>query len=321
LFIAHCSLLIALCSLLLFLSCQTVPKTSGPLQGIIPLEPGAIVYIYADVQAARPVLELLPISQLKDKQAAQIFDKTRTVQAALYPPESGRRFQLAARGKYPSSQAALAFWFSKDWKKKRSHTGANYWYSQTERLSVAMSARQTYVSASLGVTTGDVPADPFSSGLQSPAEFEEAKSSSALACWLVNPGLLVDKIFASMNLPLQLPAKQIYISLFPLAGGKAETEVTKPMQKYEVLLCIETPSENQARLIANSMALLRLFSGAPSTSSPSADGSDILSALLLANAPVQDGSKLKIKSAPLSLQELALLFKQFSLYSSATIAK
>jgi hypothetical protein len=291
------------------------------MQGIIPLDPGALVYIYADVQAARAVLELLPIGELKDKRVVQMLDKTSRVQAALYPPESGRRFQLAAWGKYPSSQAGLAFCFSKDWKKKRSHTGANYWYSQAERLSVAMSARQAFVSASLGAAIGDASADPFGSGLQCPAEFEEAKSSSALACWLVNPGPLVDKIFASMNLPLQLPAEQIYLSLFPLAGGEAEALEKGPVQKYEVLLCIETISANQARLIANSIALLRLFSGPPSASSPSTDVSGILPALLSANAPVQDGSKLKINSAPLSLQELALLFKQFSLYSMATIAK
>jgi hypothetical protein len=310
LFTIHCSLLIALCSLLI--SCQTVPKTSGPMQGIIPLEPGAIVYIYADVQAARPVLELLPIRELKDKRVVQMLDETNTVQAAMYPPESGRLFQLAAWGKYPNGRVGLAFCFSKDWKKKRSHTGANYWYSQAERLSVAMTARQAFVSASMGDASpqNDVQ-DPFSTGLQSPAEFEEARAS-AFACWLVNPGPLVDKIFASMNLPLQLPAEQIYISLLPLAGGKAEDVGTEPVQKYEVLFCIETPSENQARLIANSIALLRLFSGALSTSSPS--GSDILSALLLANAPVQDGSKLKIKSAPLNLKEFALLFEQFSLY-------
>jgi hypothetical protein len=282
---------------------------------MIPLDPGAAVYLYADVQTARPVLELFPIAELKDKRAAQMLDKTSTAYAALYSPKSGRRFQLVAWGKYPKAQADIAFFFTKDWKKRRSHTGSNYWYSRAERLSVAMTAGQAFISA----TQKDAPernnmlSDPFGSGLQGTVEFKEARKGSTLACWLMNPGPLVDNIFASMNLPLQIPAEQIYVSLFLAAGTKAPANENDPAQKYEVLLCIKTPSANQAQLIAGSISLLRLFSGVSSVIGSS--GPDILSALLLANAPVQDGSKLKIKSAQLGIKELSLLFEQISLYS------
>ena len=307
-----------------FFSCQTAPKIPEPFQdSFIPLNPGATAYLYADVQAARPVLEILPIDELKDKRLAQILDQTRTVLAAQYPAESGRpedgepkngqHIQLVAWGKYPKAQADLAFAFNKDWKKKRSANGFPYWYSKTDKLSVAMTARRAHVSLN------DTSADPFGLNLPSTAEFDEACKGAALACWLANPGPLLDNIFASMNLQLQLPAEQIYLSIFPMAGKDnniKDNNINEKelMQKYQVLLCIKTSNANQARLIANSLSLLRFFSGA-SANSPPSGGSDIVLALLLANAPVQDGSKIKIKSAPLGLTDLALLFKQISLYS------
>ncbi|GHV95178.1 hypothetical protein AGMMS50293_14980 [Spirochaetia bacterium] len=272
--------------------------------GYIPLEPGAQVYVFADVQNARPILDLVPIGELDDKQSKQMLDLTSSAVAALYPAESGRRFQLTAWGKYPSSRAGMAFGMSRGWKKQRSVSGAPYWYSAGSGLSVFLKAKQAFAAASVNATPGD----PFtaSPGTELPEGLDEFRRGALIACWLEKPGPMINRIFERMQIPLQLPAERIFISLFP---------VPEQERQYQALIRIRTPSATQARALVTLIAMARAFGAVPTAASGEPDAQTVLMAVLFANAPAQDGPNLNIKSAVLSEKEIALLFSLFQIYS------
>ena len=121
-----------LCSLFFF-SCQTAPKITdeAQLQTTVPLDIGASVYLFANVNEMRFIFDLLPIEELKDNQVRQMLDRTGFAAAALFPEDSGRQYQITAWGKYPSSGAAMAFSFNKGWKKQRAPQGYTYWVIHT----------------------------------------------------------------------------------------------------------------------------------------------------------------------------------------------
>jgi hypothetical protein len=283
-----------------------MPTLPDPLQeetALIPLEPGALIYLLADVKAARPILDLIPIQEMNAKESKRMLDRTQSAAAALYPPESGRRFQLTGWGSYPSFQADMAFGTNKYWKKQRSAGGFPYWYSEYSRLSIALKPGQVFVLASLD----NAPAEPFTaaSGIKAPEGFAEFRRGALLSCWLENPGPTVNRIFTAMQIPLQLPAERIFVSLFSAPGQK---------DQYEALLRIQVPSDTQARALVTLFTLARAFVGA----APAGDAPPALAALtaaLFANPPVQDGQNLNIKTAVLTEKEIALLFNLFSVYS------
>ncbi|GHV51750.1 hypothetical protein AGMMS49579_07730 [Spirochaetia bacterium] len=120
----------------------------------LPLEPGALVYMFADMDEARPILNRMFTAYAPQPKAAEILDQTRYAVLAMFPPESGRNVQAVAWGKYPSAGAGFFFTFSKDWKKCKSITGKSYWYSDQDGLSVALNAGQAFVA------TGAAPCPP-----------------------------------------------------------------------------------------------------------------------------------------------------------------
>ena len=141
------------------LSCQSTPKTTFTMpdeNSSIPLDAGALGYIFIDVKNSRPILEYINFSGMNDKQFQPILDVTQFAAAALYLPLSPRRYQLAAWGNYPSSRAKMALGASKDWEKIRSPiSGDWYWYSEQQKLSIAINQKQAFVLA----VRGNSPAD------------------------------------------------------------------------------------------------------------------------------------------------------------------
>jgi hypothetical protein len=309
------------CLAALFVSCASAPKTPDPVLGggrIIPLEEGATVYLFVDAKGARPVLDLIPIRELSEKQTRQMLDKTKTAVAGLYPAESGRRFQLVSWGSYPGS-AGIALGASKDWKKQRSAGGLPYWFSPLSRISLALNARQAYVAASLS----ENPGDPFSPGIEVPPDFDEFRRDAVLACWLEKPGDRLNNILGALELPLQIPAERMYISLFRAAhqgaseNGKKESAAGQGADAggFEALVRIETAGSSQAKALVTLISMAKIFA----SNLGEADGPAVLAAILFANPPVQDGNKLTIKTSALSEKDIALLFSLFSVYSDQII--
>ena len=283
----------------LLLSCQSAPKVTDfalmETNGV-PLDPGASVYVLADAKQARPVLDILPFEELKDKQTRQMLDKTDFIAAALFPKESGRRFQIAAWGSYPSSGAAMAFNMNKNWKKQRSAAGYSWWYSRANGLSIALSPKQAFAAAS----TDNAPIDPVTAapGVEMPegfGEFRKAASgslSAILSCWFDNPSLVINRILSTGGIPINVPAEKLFIVLFP-----AEED------RYEAAIRIQFESVSQARGIAAIFAIAINFLPDESDSS--------LAAIFFANPPVQNGRSLDIKTGVLSKTEIAQLFSFF----------
>jgi len=277
---------------LLFLSCQTIPKTADAFlknANSLPLEAGASVYIIADVKKARPIIDILPIEELKDKQTKQMLDKTAFLAAALFSRESGKRFQLAAFGNYPSSQADFALSVSSGWQKQRSQTGGSYWYSQANRLSIALDRRQAFIASSLK----NDPYDPLTPppGKEIPEGFQEFRNNSPLSFWLENPAPVVNRILSNAAVPLRSPIQGLFVNLLP------STE-----KRHEALIRLQFENPSHARGMA---ALLNLASGFASNE---------LSKIFFANPPVQNGSGIDLKTAPLGETEIALFFSLFQIF-------
>jgi hypothetical protein len=273
----------------------------------IPLDTGALGYIFADVKNARPILEYVSFNGMDNKQLQQMLDVTQFAAAAVYPPQSPRRYQLAAWGSYPSSRAKMALGFSNDWKQIRSpSSGAMYWYSGQQRLSIAINAKQAFVLAVSGNSSADAPStDPFSAapGVTAPEGFGTFSKDAVLSCWFDNPGPVINEKLQAMGIPFEFPAQRVFISLFPVH------EEQQQEQRYQAHLKIQVAGETQARGLATVFNLARNFLVPQGNS----DGAAILASILFANPPVLEGKNLNITTAALSGKELALLFKMFSL--------
>jgi len=278
---------------IIFISCQTAPKTLDISldDGYLPLEGGASVYLIAE-QDALPVLKQIMFNDINNKQIQQMIDQTTLAVAAVYVTpneETGKstsRYRLTAWGSYPASRAKMAFGSSKDWKKQRSAlSGYDYWHSPQNGLSIALTGRIALVATA---AAEEEPPDPFSAapGTEIPEDFDVFREGSILSCWLTDPGPAINKKIAQMGVPLEIPAQRLFISLFRLDE-----------QKYIAHLQIQLPSASHAGMLTVMFAFARNF----------------LPPELSANLPEQDGNNLNITTAPLTVGEIALLLKTFSL--------
>jgi hypothetical protein len=304
-------LLIVLFSLFVVF-CKTAPETAGfafEEADIIPLEAGAFAYILTDVQNTKSFLDV------HDKYLQQIVDATHYTAAAFYLPSETRRYHLAAWGSYPSSRAKMALGAHKDWKKQRSAvTGYEYWHSENDQLSVALTSNQVFISA----VRAKEPSDPFPAGPGTviPEGFNEFRRGAVFSCWLENPSSLIGQRLAEMGITLEIPAEQVFFGIFPLSG---RTDSAAGLQ-YESVLKIKLPSETQAAAIATVLSFTRgLFS--LRANPPHAEQGEgisgiftLLTSLLFANSPEQDGRTLTIKTNALDSENISLLFKSFSLW-------
>jgi hypothetical protein len=317
-------LLIFLFSLFTFFafSCQTMPKSSDPFMSesnSIPLESGAFAYVIADVPKAMPILNQTDLLKMQTKQLQQMLDKTSSAVIAMYLPQSEKRFRLVSWGNYPVFGAKMALGFNQDWKKQRSKaTGAAYWYSAKEGLSVALDKGQAWVLSA----EGNTPLEPFSagaglSGTPIPEGFNEFSKGAILSCWLNEPGPLINQKLQEMGFPIEIPAEKIFVSVYPTAENQ-----------YEAFLRLQVSSATQARALVSVLTLARTFlllsaldesggnhaGGGPNGSSTANNGSfELLQAIFFANSPVQDNNYINIKTAILSSTGVALLFNLFSL--------
>ena len=290
--------LLILLLLLLFLSCKSAPNVfdAHSAETTIPLDTGALAYVFADVKKARPILDLLPLEELNNKQTKQMIEKTDFFAAALFLPESGRRFQIAAWGNYPSLRANMALSFNKKWKKQSGGTGS-YWYSAEDKLSIALDSRQAFAASWL-----DKISDPLASapGIKAPEGFGELGRGTVLSCWLNDPAHTINKKLEEIGIPFDIPAEKILIGIFPVHKD------TEPV-RYEARLRIDLHSGGQAR----ALAMLLLFANNVLSFEKDAGVLSVIRAFLFANPPVQDGRSLDIKTDLLSEAEIALLFSLF----------
>ena len=279
----HYSLL-TLFFILLFVSCQTAPKVPGinlETADSLPFESGAYTYIFADAKRARPIIDLLPIEELNNNETRQLLDRTRFFAAALFSQGNGRRYQIAAQGSYPSSSAAVAMSANKNWQKRRSGSGGEYWYSPSNGVSVLIGASYAYAAASYS----NDPFEPYTPppGVVIPKGFNDFRKGSPISCWVTSPLVLLNKMFAG------LPVKSIvslFFNLFPM-----------PEEKYQAIIRLQFENTSHAKGMAVLLSLASGFS------------SDPLLSAFLTNPPAVNGTALDIRSTPLGEKEIKALLK------------
>jgi len=288
--IFHSSLLILIVSFLL--SCQTMPKAQDTFLEdikILPLGSGASAYIFANAQKARDILELLPLEELKDPQTKQMMDRTGYFVAALFPPETGKRFQLAAWGNYPNVQAGFAFTFDKNWKKQRSQAGGSYWYSSVSGLSLSIDSKKALAASSLTAQPFDLLDNK--GGAQVPEGFNEFRGNADLSCWLVNPGDTITRMLSEAGLPIRFPVLQLFFNLITVSPGR-----------YEAVIRLQFDNPTQARGMAAVINLASSFGLA---------GSNFIASLFISNPSSQSENNLDFFTNILSDQEIITLFNLF----------
>jgi hypothetical protein len=284
--ISSCGAGLIIFLLISLISCKTIPtspKINLEKANSLPFEKDAFAYIFADAKKARSIIELLPLEELKNKETKQMLDRTRFFAAALFSQDSGRRYQLAAQGNYPRSQADFALSLNKSWQKRRSSSGVEYWHSPSSGVSILLGATYAYASASLT----NEPLEPFTPtpGIEIPDGFNEFRKGAPLSCWIANPSVFLNRMFA--GLPVQ-SVKSLYVNLLPA-----------PEKKYEAVIRLQFENPSHARGLS---VILALASGFSSSSNP-------LLSTFLHNLPVVNGNNVDIKSMPLGEKEIKILLE------------
>jgi hypothetical protein len=284
-----------------------------------------MLYLVAEVPQARSLLDRISIEGLAKEDAGQILDRTRYAAIAIFPPNSGKRLQAAAWGNYPSFGAGLAFATARDWKKRRSSAGP-FWYSAERDISLAFNKVQAFaalgpVEGGAEITAGTGPAaGPYTQGpgVPIPGTFNAFREGSCLALWMENPAEPLGRFLEGLRLPIRIPAEEFLAALVPLispeespgfSGKAAGPGGAGP--RYEIRLRIKAPSEVNARTLMTLFSTARIFI----SRAGDAGYSELLS-LLFARPPEQEGPYLKLRSAPVSEEDIALLFILFSIYSA-----
>jgi hypothetical protein len=257
-------------------------------EGFIPLRENAFVYIFADVKKMGPIIDVIPVNQLKNWQAALAIDRTEIALVALFTGDTGLYFQIVGFGSYPSLAVTLGLFFHRNWKYVFSRRG-NYWSSETDRLSVRFSSKEIYaVSWRRNQPQADpVPQEP---GIRMPEGFtafrHRSGESAPLSLWLDNNNSILDRMFNAEGITTNLPIERLFLNLYHLEDN---------LFKADLIL--------QAR----SSALVRNFT----TSLSSTGSGSVLNALFFANPPVQNGRNLEFQSALLSETEIVSLMRIF----------
>ena len=305
--------------IMLFISCVTTPKTSipidDPLNELSLLPAGAKLYFWADAVNGRPLLDVLSFEGTSGKDAEQILDNTSSAVAAIFPSaiSQDRRFFIAALGNYPSFSANFSFTFSRSWKKQKSSSGANYWYSKANDLALSLGSK-------LALVSNIDPLSHFSPEI-SPHGFKdfqiEYQNEMVLCGWMNNPQESINNFITSMEIPIQIPAEDFYF------GINKTIEAAEP---WELVFRIKTASAIHARSLVSLFSIARLFISRGMVTQEEIQEEIIekemylspqeAAVLLFANVPELNGEYLTIRTDSLNEGRIALLFNLFSLHSN-----
>jgi hypothetical protein len=308
-------------TLLILAGCASAPKTPEfSFEGPLPLDSGALVYLVADVPLARPFLDLFSIGGLRKEETAQVLDRTRYAAAAVFPPDSGRRFQAVAWGAYPSFGARLALTGDWGWKRGRAAAGS-FWYSAERDAALAFNRAQAF--AVLGTAeSGTAPASgPYAQGpgIDAPEGFNAFREGAPFGLWMENPVMFLDRFFSALRLPIRIPAEELLAALSMVPGADSPAPNAGPAAGpggagplYEIRMRIKAPSETSARTLMTLFSTARLFI---SGQGGAGTGISELLPLLFARLPEQEGPYLTLRTAPMRERDVALLFSLFLVYS------
>lgn len=268
---------------------------------------GASVYIHAQVQQVRPILDSLKLGGMTGAEIKEFLDMSDVLTAAVFSPLEERHFYAAALGNFPSVRGGLFFGASKDWETKTSSTKMPYWHSARSRLSVSLNPKQAFISDD----------DPFvpPPGAQAPEALAALKKDSVLYGWMNEPAPALNRMIASFGMPVQIPANRILFAVYPASPGKANEQTaknkTKDSELYTAVLRFETSSASQANALVSIFSLARLALAIADFSAHK-DLETLVRAFFWQN-PRADGNALILNTGTMKGEDIALLFNLISL--------
>ena len=291
----------------LVFSCKTTP-TGGTFyegrSGFALMPPGAPLYLMAEVQEVRPILDSLVLGGMSGGELKSFLDKSDRLVLAVFNNPGERHFHAAATGKFPSG--GLFFSTSKDWEKKTSASGLPYWYSARSWLAVSLSPKEAFIS--------DV--DPFVAppGATTPEALSGMQQGAVLSGWMDDPAQALEKLKTAFGLPIEIPAEKFLFAVYPADDADGTNKKTKPdgNTRYSASLRFEMPTAAQAAGLVMIFAMARL--GMANADFSAYKEMEALARAFFTNSPRQDGSALVLKTGALSGKELALLFNTISVY-------
>ena len=235
----------------------------------------------------RPIIDLIPVSQLKSWQAAQVIDRTEMAVAALFTNDTGRFFQIAGFGSYPNLIVSVALAIDKNWKYLFSGDD-HYWYSDASRMSVSLSSEEVYI---LGWRRTRMKAMYDEPGVKTPEGFIAFRHRSGepapLSLWMENQDSILDKMLNGEGITINIPIERLYLNLYHIGNN---------VFKAELML-----QAGSLPFPANVVIYL-LESGEPDS---------VLKTLFFANTPVQSDRNIEFPSATLSEEDISSLLKIF----------
>ncbi|MDR0323500.1 MAG: hypothetical protein LBI12_03515 [Treponema sp.] len=281
--------------LLLFCAAAPVMSQTFTEGGTVPLDRGAFLYILTDVNRMRPVIDILPIRELKNWQALLVLDRTDTAATALYNRASGRHFQLAGWGNYPSFTASIALFLHRNWKLIHANTGS-YWFSDVDRLSVRIASRQIYALAWRTERASPV---PLTANAQIPEGFinfrNRGGASAPLSLWMENPASMLNMMFLMERIRLRFTSEKLYLNLYPDENN---------LYKADLRLLFE--NHTQAREFTENLYSINYI--------PSNESNLVVKKLFFATNPVLSNRTLDFYSDSLSESEIIFLLNFFLSY-------
>jgi len=295
-------------------SCRSSPSVPTPEQyyrgrsGFELIPEGGELYITARVQSARPILDSLTLGGLSGADLKSFLDMSDTLTAVVFPSEEEWLFYAAATGRFPSARSGLFFGASRDWERRDSSSGMQYWYSQQSRLGLFLSSRLAFVSHD----------DPFVAppGAREPEALASLQENAVLSGWITNPAQAINSIIAVLEIPVEMPVESLVFAVYP----EGQQSSRNREELYSAVLRFETPSNIQAAALVIMLNLAKM--GLDLSGSIEQETADMgiqmdiqtLAKIFFSNPPRQEGNSLVLTTGIVNGSELALLFNAFSVY-------
>jgi len=292
----------------LLVSCASGPSVPKPetfyagRSGFALVAEGADLYISADVQSVRPILDSLALGGMTGAEVKDFLDMSDVLTAAVFPSSEGRHFYAAASGNFPSTRGGLFFSTSKDWETKLSAAGMPYWYSEKSRLSVSLGAKDAYLS--------DV--DPFvpAPGAQVPEALPALQEGAVLSGWVNDPGPALKRIVSAFGVPIEIPANRIVFAVYSSEKEPASKKKADGSTEYNAVLRFETSSSSQANALVGLFTMARI--GIAFADFSKNKDMEMLVKAFFSQNPRADGNALILTTGAMSGTDLALLFNMMS---------
>jgi len=265
-----------------------VPEIVVYGEGFVSLDKEAFVYALVDTKIMRPIIDIIPVNQLKSSQAAQIIDRTEIALAAIFTNETGRYFQVVGFGAYPILLINVALAIDKNWKFLLSGDD-HYWYSDTNKLSVSLDTDEVNIVGWRRTRVTPVYEKP---GVKMPEGFVAFRHRSGepapLSLWLENHDFILDRMFNGEGIDINLPIDRLYLNLYHVEDNVFQVELRLQMGSPYI-------QDNFVMSLAS-------------------ESDSVLKNLFFANPPVQNDRNVEFPPIIILEDEIVLLLRMFMKY-------